>query len=146
MVLTEQLPPNEWTPIQILRSTPYVGWLLVLSLVPKVFFYYYSKKSTLSPTAVRSWSWTRGHDLIPRQESRFRNQGKFLCLESVIRKTLLVESEILGFGIPNTAQGIRNPTIDWNPESKLHWKKSGIQGVIPLHAGRTIKLEFLRTP
>ena len=32
-------------------------------------------------------------------------------------KFLLVESEILGFGIRNTAQGIRDPTIDWNPES-----------------------------
>ena len=34
-------------------------------------------------------------------------------LESV--KCLLVESGILGFGIRNTAQGIRNPTKDWNP-------------------------------
>ena len=31
-----------------------------------------------------------------------------------------VESEILGFGILNTAQGIRNPTNDWNPESKFY--------------------------
>jgi len=50
---------------------------------------------------------------IPKSE-------EFLFLESVIRKTLLVESEILGFGIRNIAQGIRNPTIDWNPEYKLH--------------------------
>ena len=34
-------------------------------------------------------------------------------MESV--KFLLVESGILGFGIRNTAQGIRNPTKDWNP-------------------------------
>ena len=33
------------------------------------------------------------------------------------RKLLLLESKILGFGIRNTAQGIRNPTDDWNPES-----------------------------
>ena len=39
-------------------------------------------------------------------------------------KSLLVESWILGFGIRNTAQGIRNST---NPESKFHWQKFGIQ-------------------
>ena len=32
----------------------------------------------------------------------------------------LVESEILGFGIRNTAQRIWNPTNDWNPESTFH--------------------------
>ena len=32
-------------------------------------------------------------------------------------KILLVESRILGFEIQNTAQGIRNPTNDWNAES-----------------------------
>ena len=32
-------------------------------------------------------------------------------------KILLMESEILAFVIRNTAQGIRNPTDDWNPES-----------------------------
>ena len=32
---------------------------------------------------------------------------------------LLVELKILGFGIRTTAQGIRNPTNDWNPESKF---------------------------
>ena len=34
-------------------------------------------------------------------------------------KYLLVESGILGLGIRSTAQGIRNPTDDWNPESKI---------------------------
>ena len=33
-----------------------------------------------------------------------------------IREFLLVESGILGFEI-------RNPTNDWNPEFKFHWKK-----------------------
>ena len=28
---------------------------------------------------------------------------------------------IRGFGIRNTALGIRNPTNDWNPESQFHW-------------------------
>ena len=34
---------------------------------------------------------------------------------------LLVESGILGFGIRNIAQGIRNPSNDWtDPESQFH--------------------------
>ena len=50
-------------------------------------------------------------------------------------KFLLVESEILGLGIRNTTQRIRNPTKDCNPESKFHWQneinnlESGIRGV-----------------
>ena len=39
------------------------------------------------------------------------------------KKFLLVESGILGFWIRNTAQGIRNPTNNWNPESKFHWQR-----------------------
>ena len=35
---------------------------------------------------------------------------------------VLVESGILVFGIRNTAQGIQNPTNDWNSESKSHWQ------------------------
>ena len=31
-----------------------------------------------------------------------------------------MESGILGFGVRNTDQGIRNPANDWNPESKFH--------------------------
>ena len=31
-----------------------------------------------------------------------------------------MESGILGFGIWNTAQEIRNPTNDWNPESTFY--------------------------
>ena len=30
---------------------------------------------------------------------------------------------IRGFGIRNTALGIRNPTNDWNPESQFHWQR-----------------------
>ena len=46
------------------------------------------------------------------------------------------ESGIQGFGIQNTAQGIRNPSKDWNPQSKFHLQRlkcstweSGIYGV-----------------
>ena len=40
---------------------------------------------------------------------------------------LLVESGILGFGIQNTAQGIRNPTKDWNPVAGIRNPRHGIQ-------------------
>ena len=49
--------------------------------------------------------------------------GKILLVVSGIWKILLVESGILGFGIRNTAQGIRNPTNDWNPQSKSNWER-----------------------
>ena len=44
-------------------------------------------------------------------------------------KVLLVEYGILGFGIRNITQGIRNPTYDWNSESRIQvpLKKTGIQ-------------------
>ena len=42
------------------------------------------------------------------------------CLRESGFQFFLVESGILGFGILKTAQGIRNPTKDWNPESKFH--------------------------
>ena len=47
------------------------------------------------------------------------------------RKISLLESEMLGFGIRNTGQGVRSPSNDWNPESKtgIKYLKSGIHGV-----------------
>ena len=40
-----------------------------------------------------------------------------------------VESEILGFGIRNTAQGIRNPTNDLNRRIQVPLTTTGIHGV-----------------
>ena len=61
-------------------------------------------------------------------------------------KILLMESGILGIGIRNATQEIRNPTNDWHPESKFYWQivKSwpvpGIQNPrlswIPTYMGR----------
>ena len=47
-------------------------------------------------------------------------------------KNLHVESGILGFRIRNTAQGIRNPTKDWNSDSTdKDWDQvPGIQNLI----------------
>ena len=44
-------------------------------------------------------------------------------------KFLLVESWILDFGTWNTAQGIRNATNDWNPESRFHRQRNLIPGI-----------------
>ena len=66
--------------------------------------------------------------------------GSIICLEFTIGKGnpirenccswkaecvkfLLVESGILGFGIRNTAQVIRNPTNDWSLESKFYLQR-----------------------
>ena len=49
------------------------------------------------------------------KESGFRNLGTFCLFDMESGIILLVESRILGFGIWNTALGIRNPTKDWNP-------------------------------
>ena len=51
-------------------------------------------------------------------------------------KFLLVESGIRGFGIRNTAQRIRNPTKDWNPESKFHWEDQNPESTVGIHNPR----------
>ena len=56
-------------------------------------------------------------------------------------KIWLVKSGILGFGIGNTAQGIRNPTNDWNPESKISMTNSGIRN--PLRGIQNPKLFWI---
>ena len=37
-------------------------------------------------------------------------------------KFLLVESRVMGFGIPDSALGVQKPANNWNPESKFHWQ------------------------
>ena len=54
---------------------------------------------------------------------RIPESGKVLLqVGSGIHHIFTVKSGILDFGIRNTAQGIWNPTNDWNPESKFHLK------------------------
>lgn len=57
-------------------------------------------------------------EIIHAKESRFRNMGNFL----------LVESGTVGFKIQNSAQG--TPESHWRgrPESKFHWQRTGIIG------------------
>ena len=60
--------------------------------------------------------------------------------DSGIRAIFVVESGILGFGIQNTAQRIRNPTKDWNPVAGIRNPRHGIQNPrlswIPLHEAK----------
>ena len=60
----------------------------------------------------------RRGNFIPRGKKRVAPCKGNRILES--GKFLLVKSGILGTGIRNTAQGIRNPSYDWNPESQYH--------------------------
>ena len=62
-------------------------------------------------------------------DSEIRDIFCLWFLESA--KISLVESRILGFGIWNTAQGIRNPTNDQVPLAKtgIQYLESGIHGV-----------------
>ena len=65
-----------------------------------------------------------------RVTSPWRNpeSRKFCMWNLKSSKFLLVESGIVGFGIRNTAQGIRNPTIK---RFEFHWQRleSGIHGM-----------------
>ena len=51
------------------------------------------------------------------RDSEFRDPASLCLYNPEFRKVLLVESGILGFGIQKTAQGIRNLSNHWNPES-----------------------------
>ena len=78
---------------------------------------------------LRSYTNERGHLFVNGIEkinspSSTLNYGSVMHISHKVGecdKFLLVESGILGLGgIRNTVQGIRNPTNDWNPESKFH--------------------------
>ena len=56
-------------------------------------------------------------------------------------KILLVESRILGFEIQNTAQGIRNPTNDWNTESIFPWQRLGSNTCNPASGGVEFRIQ-----
>ena len=58
----------------------------------------------------------RNIQFTPCKEILILESGKVLCVESEIREKFVC-------GIWNTGQRIRNPTSDWNPESKFHWQR-----------------------
>ena len=76
---------------------------------------------------------------------RYRNPWNFCLWNLEAQKILLLASGILGFGIRNTAQRIRNPSNDWNPESNFYWKRlemdTGIRN--PLRGIQNPKLSWI---
>lgn len=61
----------------------------------------------------------------PSKRIRIKESRKFLLVvETRMGESFLVETGILGFAIRETAEGIRNPTKDWNPESKFHGQRN----------------------
>ena len=66
----------------------------------------------------------------PCEEIWIPESRKLLPVESGIQKCFLVNLESwLEIQLWNTAQRIRNPSNDWNQESKFHWQESGIQSL-----------------
>ena len=101
------------------------------------------------------------------RESGFRNVGNFCLWKPESEKNLHVESTILGFGIRNTAQRIRNPTTrplpahlsdvsrilvpqtktgihTWNPES-MTWNPESKNVLSPIH-GATRLDDSMKSP
>ena len=64
-------------------------------------------------------------DVAPCKGIWIPENEKFWLVELGIQENFFTESGILGFGIQNETQGIRNPTNDWNPEFKFYWHLMG---------------------
>ena len=67
-------------------------------------------KVPIHPFDVTHLGHTHSPEITPCKAIRIPESGKFW----------LVKYGILGFGIRNTAQEIRNPAYDWNTESKIY--------------------------
>ena len=76
---------------------------LVESGIPKIF-----ARGIRNPEKFCSWN---------------PESGKFLLVKSGIREIFACGIQILGFGIRNTAQRIRNPPDNWYSESRFHWQR-----------------------
>lgn len=55
--------------------------------------------------------------------SLLSSQSELYRKTVLLPQFLLVESGILGFGILNSGQEIRNPANDWSPKSTLQWQR-----------------------
>ena len=101
------------------------------NIVKHIFLVYMPKKKKIEKWPI----FDQNHELTPLEKSRFLDFLNFLFLKSrkaffpsrISWKYLLLELGVLGIGIRNTSLGMRNPTKDWNPESKFYWQWSGIQ-------------------
>ena len=103
------------------------------------------KKLRKSGRQQSEWT-TRESEVVRKRHARRENQSKSLqmvCTVQIVEKESFQGIQIpksnkcLLEGIPGiAAHGIRNPSEDWNPESKSHWQwlessswESGIYGV-----------------
>ena len=70
-------------------------------------------------------SQSKGSTEFVSLSSKFEDKNPVLkiWLNLGLNFTLFRRNRAVGFWIWNTAQGTRNPTNDWNPESKFHWKR-----------------------
>ena len=89
-------------------------------------FYQVTGKKTLALGCICSlrWLWFLSRDELEEglRKGSLKSEVQ-LASYKVIRipesgEFLLLELEILGFGIRNSAQGIQNPFNDWTPESR----------------------------
>ena len=78
----------------------------------------------------------KNSDIAPHKEIYILESGKFFLVESGILEISLVETRILGFGIRNTAQGIRIPLSiglrnqrSTDKNSRVQYLESEVHGV-----------------
>ena len=124
------LVSHEWTRVQIPQSTPF--GLIVGSLTCSEFFFLENQHFHLLPLDLDHERSTRFNPMSGKQILKSK---KFLFPESVIRKILLAEY----------SSRIWNPTDDWNPESKLHWKNQESKAWFPYMPVERLNKFFKRT-
>ena len=80
---------------------------------------------------IKSLLWQyAGNFFLPMLRNSNSGVPEFLPVESGNQKCVNLESWFsVESGIQLKESGIRNPTKDWNPESKFHWQESGIQSL-----------------
>ena len=117
-------------------STKFLWKPRVISKRPKFALHSHQNRTALPKAFSLAWF---------SRQIEYRNPWNFYLWNLEAQKILLLESRILGFGIRNTAQRIRNPSNDWNPESNFYWKRlerdTGIRN--PLRGIQNPKLSWI---
>ena len=102
------------------HSTKFLWKPRVLSKRPKFALHSHQNRTALPKAFSLAWF---------SRQIRYRNPWNFCLWNLEAQKILLLECGILGFGIRNTAQRIRNPSNDWNPESNFYWQRLEDTGI-----------------
>ena len=71
----------------------------------------------------------------------FQHPGIFGLWNPESGKVLLVKSKILGFGICDSTQGIRNPADGWNPDESI--PKNSTWNVVPQRGIQNPRLSWI---